>query len=1088
MRDIRQLILAFIAVSLLLEISFGTLATTITVPDDYLSIQAAIDAAYPEGTVYIRAGVYKENLVIDKPLSLIGEDRTTTVIRSLDPEEDVIAIILSQGCVDITRIGVSGGYRGVYVVTDTNAHVMLNGIIASRNLSGVSSYGDGTLNVIASYFVDNDSIGLLLANAKTRLISNEILRGETGVLLVGAVDATLDNNLIGLCQWGIETYTKGCGYSQGYESFVGRASGKGNRVYSLSIDVCPEYHDPLWPSDHLDVVWRNSFSLIVASYNTGVRTNRSLHYQEACAAYLECLSIFARENITFPLFEAYVLQNLGVVYWSLGLYEEALPAYESALSIYIDRRLEVDAAEVNRNFGDVYWALGRFSEALAAYRFAHAVYVDREMMLSVAEINNGIGLVLDSLSRYDEALAKYEEARAVLLKQGTDFDVATVDLNIGVTLASLGRFGEALTKYEGVRAVFVEQGTDVNVATVDQYIGNVHFALGNYQEALAKYTEVRPIYGTQGTDFDVSSIEQNIGLVYLSLGQYEEALARFREARLILVEQEGMDAFVAAVDLSIGTVYHALGRYKDAIASYEMGLALLDNTPAAAGMDYSHPATRWMIRNNMGLALEGLEESDEAIEAYEEAIAVIESIRSGFTSEDIKQAWQEKSQHVYERLIDLLYRMNQGSGAFTYAERCRARTFLDLLAEGPVETLKNVADEGIRTGVVEASVIEADLAEIVADLPANTAALEYFVTDDTTYVWVIHGGEVQGPVPLPHGRGALMDQVIACRQAIEEGNPAADLYLAILYDWLIAPVKDLLPLSSGGDVVPHLVIVPSGPLYYLPFQALLHVSKDRKERQRLIERYTLSYTPSLVTLKYAQQQTTPLDEVSFLALADPDSGDPTMVRLPEGQTESRRIASLFSVSEVYVDAAATESVVQSRASVVTDVLFSTHGKFNAINPMYSYLLLSPAEDSDGRLYTYEVFGLPLSANLVVLSACETLLPSMADMEGQIRAVRATPEDEEIELTSEQLETLTMGDEISGLTRAFLYAGTSSVLSSLWSVYSQATADLMVAIYEGIQAGKDKAAAHRDAQLQIMHTPGYEHPAYWAAFNLMGDWK
>ncbi|MBE0636163.1 CHAT domain-containing protein, partial [Candidatus Bipolaricaulota bacterium] len=102
--------------------------------------------------------------------------------------------------------------------------------------------------------------------------------------------------------------------------------------------------------------------------------------------------------------------------------------------------------------------------------------------------------------------------------------------------------------------------------------------------------------------------------------------------------------------------------------------------------------------------------------------------------------------------------------------------------------------------------------------------------------------------------------------------------------------------------------------------------------------------------------------------------------------------------------------------------------------------------------------------------------------------RGDSEDEVIELTDEQLETLTSGDEISGLTRAFLYAGTPSVLSSLWSVYSQATADLMVAFYEGIQADRGKAEALRDAQLKIMNTPGYEHPVYWAAFNLMGDWR
>jgi CHAT domain-containing protein len=127
--------------------------------------------------------------------------------------------------------------------------------------------------------------------------------------------------------------------------------------------------------------------------------------------------------------------------------------------------------------------------------------------------------------------------------------------------------------------------------------------------------------------------------------------------------------------------------------------------------------------------------------------------------------------------------------------------------------------------------------------------------------------------------------------------------------------------------------------------------------------------------------------------------------------------------------------------------------------------------------------------MVVLSACETLLPSIEDMTDQVNKIARQAGDEEPKkLTEDQLKTLTAGDEIVGLTRAFLYAGTPSVLSSLWSVYSQATADLMVTFYEGLQTGRNKAEALRDAQLQIMQTSGYEHPAYWAAFNLMGDWR
>ncbi len=98
--------------------------------------------------------------------------------------------------------------------------------------------------------------------------------------------------------------------------------------------------------------------------------------------------------------------------------------------------------------------------------------------------------------------------------------------------------------------------------------------------------------------------------------------------------------------------------------------------------------------------------------------------------------------------------------------------------------------------------------------------MEYFLADEVTYLWVIRKGDVEGPVRIPHGRLELMEKVIACRQAIEKEEEVANYYLALLHDWLIRPVEHLLPQPSN-DEVPHLIIIPSGPLYYLPFQAPL---------------------------------------------------------------------------------------------------------------------------------------------------------------------------------------------------------------------------------------------------------------------------
>jgi CHAT domain-containing protein len=224
----------------------------------------------------------------------------------------------------------------------------------------------------------------------------------------------------------------------------------------------------------------------------------------------------------------------------------------------------------------------------------------------------------------------------------------------------------------------------------------------------------------------------------------------------------------------------------------------------------------------------------------------------------------------------------------------------------------------------------------------------------------------------------------------------------------------------------------------------------------------------------------------FLAVADPASGDPGFHRLPAAQSEARVVARLFDPSELYVDTAATEDVIYTRVGSADHLLLSTHGSFNPHNPMFSYLLLSPSDDSDGRLYTYEVFGLDLHTDLVTLSACETLLPALKDAEDQVRAIRGAPEDEGIVLNEELLASLTAGDEIVGLTRAFLAAGTPSVLSSLWQVTSLPTQTLMMAFYGYLSAGLSKAEALRQAQLDVMAS--YPHPRYWAAFNLVGDWR
>ena len=171
--------------------------------------------------------------------------------------------------------------------------------------------------------------------------------------------------------------------------------------------------------------------------------------------------------------------------------------------------------------------------------------------------------------------------------------------------------------------------------------------------------------------------------------------------------------------------------------------------------------------------------------------------------------------------------------------------------------------------------------------------------------------------------------------------------------------------------------------------------------------------------------------------------------------EALTIAKLYNTQPL-VGSAAMESALIARASNFNILHLAAHGELNQDSPLFSRIILAPGGDTDGSLEVHEVYGLDLAkADLVVLSACQT-----------------------------QLGKQSRGDDIIGLTRAFFYAGTPTVIASLWKVDDQATMDLMTSFYTHLRQGMSKAGALQAAQAETREK--YPHPKYWAAFVLTGD--
>jgi CHAT domain-containing protein len=178
--------------------------------------------------------------------------------------------------------------------------------------------------------------------------------------------------------------------------------------------------------------------------------------------------------------------------------------------------------------------------------------------------------------------------------------------------------------------------------------------------------------------------------------------------------------------------------------------------------------------------------------------------------------------------------------------------------------------------------------------------------------------------------------------------------------------------------------------------------------------------------------------------------------LPEAAAEIANIQRQFPATDSNVltgAQAVVESYFAAKPAKYSTIHFATHVDANAKSPLDSAIILSP-QASGFRLYARDVAGTPLNADLVTISACR----------------------------SAGARTLS-GEGLVGFAWAFFQAHARNVVTSLWDVSDQSTAQLMEKFYSGVTAHHAYARALRDAKLQMLHNSNYKRPYYWAPFQL-----
>ena len=466
-------------------------------------------------------------------------------------------------------------------------------------------------------------------------------------------------------------------------------------------------------------------------------------------------------------------------------------------------------------------------------------------------------------------------------------------------------------------------------------------------------------------------------------------------------------------------------------------------------------------------------ETDHAIELYRRAVEIIERQRSTIRSEVSKMGFVGDKQEAYHRVVATLVARDRIDDAFDFAERSKSRALVDLLAarkefavpEGERERVRAILDRMAAQDARAASIggaptrgaagaereairaVSPDLASLVtvtsvplADLRATLqpgeSLVEYYGRGDDLYAFVLTR---EGLRCVRLDGKNLVAKVRALRDAVQDlGGDGWRENARALYDSVWKPIE---PLLTGMPVA----VVAHGPLHYVPFTALADA-----QGAQVIDRHALRLLPSASVLRFIRPATA--RDTSLLVLGNPDLGDPQL-DLAFAELEAREIARGASGARLLVRRDASETNFKRTAGAFSRIHLATHGKFQGDNPMSSGMYLAKDGENDGVLTVGELYSLALDADLVTLSACETGLGKVSS-----------------------------GDDVVGLTRGFLYAGSRSIVASLWEVDDRATGELMRRFYDNL-ATMPKQEALRRAQLAVRAQ--FAHPFFWAAFGLTG---
>lgn len=859
--------------------------------------------------------------------------------------------------------------------------------------------------------------------------------------------------------------------------------------------------------------------------------------------------------------------------------DEARGCFEVALAIWAESGEVGRQADVLYRLGFLLNSSGKIEEALAYYQRALPIAQPAGDLRLSSDILNGMGAAYAALGQSKEALDCYDRALKDARQSKNRGAEAAILTGLGALHRRRGEPQKALTTLLKALEINQESKDTVGETRVRNHLGPVYLDLGQPERALAEYTEtLQVLRSSEGNGIWIANTLINIGQVDLAQGQFQEALDRCEEA--LKVSHEAGGARDAMALHYIGVARSRLNQVPEAVQSLDAALALRrqsDDRPGQASTllelgkawrkqgDLQRAGALMQealqianevgssflqAQSRFGLARLARETGNlqEALSQIEQAIAILESMRSDLSDDRLRSSFFSSKRSFYDFWVDLLIQLDRqfpGQGyadrAFAASERGRARSLLDLLAEGRLdltrgidpdlkqkesdvlarmaqiqrqlgEELSKKASQPLVADALRARLdaveeerqqielrIRAEhplyaqvrypaplrLEEIQRQLDRDSALLEYTLGEEGAYLFVVTPQRLA--VHALSSPPEIAEEVQKIRAATEKPAVQTFSYLRTahrLYQMLIDPAR----ADLAG--VHRLLIAPDGALHFLSFETLLSASpQGDRDLSYLLREFSVSYIPSASVLSWLSLPRSPAREQGkrFLAFVDPDYGPD----VPAAQTRGVDLDLKWSAPgngegwrfPRLVGSDREVSAIASRYPPA-EVQVYQHRDANEENVKNNDLVTT------ARRIHFATHGV-LDEERPEFSGLALTRTDAPDDDGFLRVYEIFNLDLNAELVvlsacDSGLGREVTGEGLVGLTRAFLYAGAPSVVVSLWRVADAAAPDLMIRFYENLDRSGDKAEALRQAKLAMIRQGGkYSRPYYWAPFVLVG---